>query len=68
MEGISLGSADEETIQTDYIFAIVTFKVDGMTGYWPFVPERNPVSYYLAKGVPTMPKEILLSAKCLIKW
>lgn len=68
MEGISLGAMGEETISTDCIFAIVKFKYDDMTGYWPYIPERNGTSYWLAEGIPTMSKETLLSAKCLIKW
>lgn len=68
MEGISLGVTDEETISTDCIFAVVKFKYDDMTGYWPYISERNGTSYWLTEGVPTMRKEILLSAKCLIKW
>lgn len=68
MEGISLGAMDEETISTDCIFAIVKFKYDDMTGYWPYISERNGTNYWLAEGIPTMSKETLLSAKCLIKW
>lgn len=68
MEGISLGTTNEETISTACIFAIVKFKYDDMTGYWPYTSERNEISYWLTEGIPTMSKEILLSAKCLIKW
>ncbi len=68
MEGISLGIADEGTIRTNNIFAVVIFKQDDMTGYWPYTPETNNTGYYLAGGIPTMSKETLLSAKCLIKW
>lgn len=68
MEGISLGSVDEETFRTDNIFAVVVFKEDDMTGYWPYITERNDTRYYLAEGIPTMTKETLLSGKCLIKW
>lgn len=68
MEGISLGIVDEGRVRTDNIFAVVVFKKDDMTGYWPYISEKNNTNYYLAEGIPTLTKETLLSGKCLIKW
>lgn len=68
MEGISLGTAEDRFIESKNIFAILNFKHDDMTGYWPYTSKRNGTSYWLTGGIPTMRKEILLSAKCLIKW
>jgi hypothetical protein len=68
MEGISFGIPDELTISSSNIFAIVNFKHDDMTGYWPYSQPNRECGYSIENGIPTMEEEVLLSAKCLIKW
>lgn len=68
MEGISLGVSDRETIKSNNVFAVVKFKHDDMTGYWPYASVNVCYPYSIEKGIPTMSEELLLSAKCLIKW
>ena len=68
MEGISLGVSNDTNVNSSNIFAVVNFKHYDMTGYWPYSQLNRKCSYSIENGIPTMKEEVLLSAKCLIKW
>lgn len=68
MEGISLGIVEGSPIASKNIFAILNFKHDDMTGYWPYSSEFIQSRYTVGCGIPTLEEELLLSPKCLIKW
>lgn len=68
MEGISLGVPNDRNIKSNNIFAILEFKHDSITGYWPYSRADRECYYGIADGIQTLEEEVLLSAKCLIKW
>lgn len=68
MEGISLGISNDMNINSDNIFAILEFKHDSITGYWPYSKTNRKCYYSIEDGIQTLEEEVLLSAKCLIKW